>query len=332
MHSADPNHHLSWLFLTADHAEIIWNSTAISPLCTRLVSLIIPKIISLGEVLWDLFPDGEQFGGAPANFACHAAILGGDVSMVSAVGDDSHGRSAIRILEGYGINTGLVQVASDATTGTVGVEVDAGGKPTFTIHAESAWDQLAWNEELETQISNADAVYFGTLGQRAKVSRTTITLALKAASNVPRVLDINLRPPFFDATLIRESIKLASILKFSDEELATVCHACGLKSGECPAVQLGQLLEQQRLDLVIMTRGADGVTLATSDGTVEHPGIPTNVVDTVGAGDSFTAAFLLGLLRGDSHADNLRNACTVAAGVCAHAGAVPDRGSIGESQ
>ena len=293
--------------------------------------MIKPKIMSLGEVLWDRFPEGEQFGGAPANFACHAAILGGDVSMVSAVGDDSHGRSAINILEGYGINTGLVQVVSDAATGTVGVAVDADGKPIFTIHEGSAWDQLAWNMELGTQASKADAVYFGTLGQRSEVSRTTIRQTLRVAFNVPRVLDINLRPPFFDETLIRESVEFASILKLSDEELANVSDACGVESGGSTKLQLGQILKQQNLDLVIMTRGADGAMLATPDGIVEQPGIPTTVVDTVGAGDSFTAAFLLGLLRGEYHEDNLRNACAVAAGVCAHAGAVPNRDSIGES-
>lgn len=290
--------------------------------------------MSLGEVLWDLFPDGEQFGGAPANFACHAAILGGDVSMVSAVGDDPRGHSSIDILQSYGVDVSLIQTCPAAATGTVGIKLDEKGKPAFTIHEHSAWDQLAWNGDLGTQLLKADAVYFGTLGQRSHVSRATIRRALRAVSNVPRVLDINLRPPFFDATLIRESIELASILKLSDEELATVSDACGIQSGGSSAAQpdqILQLLEQKNLDLVIMTRGADGATLATPHGIVEQPGIPTNVIDTVGAGDSFTAAFLLGLLRGDSHEVNLRNACTVAAGVCAHAGAVPDRGSVGES-
>jgi fructokinase len=310
--------------------KIPGNITATLPLCTRPVSLTNPKIMSLGEVLWDLFPDGEQFGGAPANVACHAAILDGDVSMISAVGDDLHGRSAISILEDYGIDAGLMQVISDAATGTVGVALDADGKPTFTIHEGSAWDQLAWNEKLGSRIAEVDAVYFGTLGQRSEVSRSTIRQALRVASNVPRILDINLRPPFFDATLIRESVELASILKLSDEELATVCNACGVESSGSSEVQPGQLLmllRKQSLDLVIMTRGADGAMLATPDGIVEQPGIPTTVADTVGAGDSFTAAFLLGLLRGESHEDNLRNACAVAAGVCAHAGAVPNRGS-----
>jgi fructokinase len=290
--------------------------------------------MSLGEVLWDLFPHGEQFGGAPANFACHAAILGADASMVSAVGDDPHGRSAIDILRNYGVDVSLMQTCPDAATGTVGIELDEKGKPTFTIHEDSAWDRLAWSDALDAKTATVDAIYFGTLGQRSQVARTTIRQALRANSNVPRILDVNLRPPFFDATLIRESIELASILKLSDEELATVTDACEVRSDGSSLIQtdqLLQLLEQTNLDMVIMSRGADGAVLATSDGIVEQPGISATVVDTVGAGDSFTAAFLIGLLRGDSHEENLRNACTVAAGVCAHAGAVPDRGSIGES-
>jgi fructokinase len=287
--------------------------------------------MSFGEVLWDLFPEGEQFGGAPANFACHVANLGGEVSMVSAVGDDSHGQSAIDILQGYGVDVSLMQTCPDAATGTVGIELDGKGKPTFTIHANSAWDRLAWSGELGTQLLNADAVYFGTLGQRSEASRSTIRRALTAAATIPRVLDINLRPPFFDATLLRESIELASILKLSDEELKTVCNSCDIRMDDSSEELLKRLLTERSLDLVIMTRGADGAVLATPDGIVEQSGLPTTVVDTVGAGDSFTAAFLLGLLRGMPHEQNLHHACKIAAGVCAHAGAVPDRNSVGES-
>ena len=281
-------------------------------------------IISLGEVLWDLFPDGERFGGAPANFACHAAIAGADVSMISAVGDDRHGREALGILKGYGIDVELLQVVPDAPTGTVGVALDSSGKPTFTIHEGSAWDRLAWNEAIESRVAQADAVYFGTLGQRSDVSLTTIRRALQTAemAGIPRVLDINLRRPFYNAALIRESVQQASILKLSDEELNEVCDACGINGSDPPEALLRQLLETGNLDLVVMTRGAEGAVLATSDGIVEQPGIPTTVRDTVGAGDSFTAAFLLGLLRGESHDQILHTACATAAAACSHSGAV----------
>jgi len=285
-----------------------------------------PKIISLGEVLWDLFPDGERFGGAPANFACHAAILGADVSMVSAVGEDWHGNEAKNILRGYGIDVRLLQFIPGARTGTVGVALDDAGKPTFTIHEDSAWDQIAWNNELESRVAAADAIYFGTLGQRSEVARSTIRRCVESArqAGIPRVMDINLRPPYFDSQMIRESIQLASILKLSDDELMEVCAACGLASTAQPNVLLKQLLDSQHLDLVVMTRGAKGAVLVTPKGNVEQAGIPTTVRDTVGAGDSFTAAFLLGFLRGETHVQNLFKACSIASAVCSHSGAVPE--------
>ncbi len=285
-----------------------------------------PVIISLGEVLWDLFPQGARFGGAPANFACHAAALGGDVTMVSAVGTDQQGSEAIKILQSYGIRTDLTQTLSNAPTGTVGIELDANGKPTFTIHEGTAWDCLGWTPELETRIRAADAVYFGTLGQRSELARETICKALGVAADarIPRILDVNLRAPFYDEALIRVSVSQASILKLSDDELTDVCSACGITLTSPPATCLSELRIKFQLDLAVMTRGAEGATLVLPDGTIEQPGIPTTVRDTVGAGDSFTAAFLFGLLRSDPHKMILQNACKLAAEVCSHIGAVPD--------
>ena len=284
-----------------------------------------PTIISLGEVLWDLFPDGQRFGGAQANFACHAAIQGAAVTMVSAVGDDQHGHDAIGILSAYGIDVSLVQIIPDAPTGTVGVALDNNGKPTFTIHQGSAWDRIIWNDALTSRITTVDAVFFGTLGQRSAVSRATIRRAVKAAlaKGIPRVLDINLRPPFFDAEMIRDSVQLASILKLSDDELVEVCSACSISETDQPEGDLRGLLEFGSLDMVVLTRGKDGAVLVTPDDTFTQNGISVNVIDTVGAGDSFTAAFLIGELRGESRKQNLRRSCEIAAATCAHSGAVP---------
>ena len=285
-----------------------------------------PTIISLGEVLWDLFPDGQRFGGAPANFACHAAVQGADVTMLSAVGDDQHGRDGTDILSAYGVDVSLMQVISETPTGTVGVEVDDDGKPTFVIHQGSAWDNLTWNDAIASRIATVDAIYFGTLGQRDPVSRATIREAVETAAlaGIPRVLDINLRPPFFDAEMIRDSVQLASILKLSDDELVEVCSACSISETSRQDVMLQGLLEFGNLDIVVLTRGKDGAVLVTPDDTVTQNGISTNVNDTVGAGDSFTAAFLIGELRGESRKQNLRKSCEIAAATCAHSGAVPE--------
>jgi fructokinase len=285
-----------------------------------------PTILSLGEVLWDLFPDGERFGGAPANFACHAAVQGADVTMLSAVGDDQHGRDGIDILSAYGVDVSLMQVISETPTGTVGVEVDDDGKPTFVIHQGSAWDNLTWNDAIASRIATVDAIYFGTLGQRDPVSRATIREAVETAAlaGIPRVLDINLRPPFFDAEMIRDSVQLASILKLSDDELVEVCSACSISETSRSNVMLQGLLEFGNLDIVVLTRGKDGAMLITPDDTVTQNGISANVIDTVGAGDSFTASFLIGELRGEPRKQNLQRSCEIAAATCAHSGAVPE--------
>lgn len=289
--------------------------------------MIRPSIVSLGEVLWDLYPEGKRFGGAPANFACHAANHGADVAMVSAVGDDELGRKSLLMLERYGIDISLVDTLSKQPTGTVKVEIDAAGKPTFSIHENSAWDRIKWSADLSSQINSADAIYFGTLGQRSECSRNTIRRAIEAggAAKVPRFLDINLRAPFFDPQMIRESIELADIVKLSDEELARVCSAFDISTGEDKKQMLQAILEVSNLEMIVMTLGADGAILVTPDVTLNQNGIPVNVADTVGAGDAFSAAFLLGLLRNQPNELSLRSACKVAAAACAHHGAVPER-------
>lgn len=284
-----------------------------------------PVILACGEVLWDLFPDGEYFGGAPANFACHASILNGHVSLLSAVGCDRHGDAAIEILNRYNIDTSLVQRTVAWPTGTVGVTLDRLGKPSFQIHSPAAWDHIEWTSELEQNITASDAVYFGTLGQRNDLSRATIHRAIRMAKDhgIVRVLDVNLRSPFYHPSLIRESIQLASILKLSDDELGSVSSACDLSTALTIEQALQALLEQFQLDAVVMTRGADGAVLVTKDAVHHQSGIPVDVVSTVGAGDAFTAAFILGFLERKSPPSLLSHACEIASMVCSYSGAVP---------
>jgi fructokinase len=286
-----------------------------------------PAILSCGEVLWDLFPDGPRFGGAPANFACHAALLGAQVSLLSAVGDDARGREAVTILQSFGLDSSLIRVFANAPTGAVGVTVDTAGKPSFEIRGDAAWDQITWTPELAARLATVDAVYFGTLGQRSAMSRATIQQALQAAKarGIPRVLDVNLRRPFFDAALIRDAISQASVLKLSDDELAEVATACGLPPGDDPVACLRVLLAREKLDLVALTRGAAGALLVSATEVVDQPGIPTVVCDTVGAGDAFTAALVVGWLRRDPLPTLARRACEIAAAVCTQPGAVPAR-------
>ena len=284
------------------------------------------RIVAMGDGLWDLFPDGPRFGGATANYACHASRLGADVHMVSGVGEDERGETLLQVYRKHGVNTDLVQVMKDYPTGVVHVELTETGLPTFTIGENAAWDHWKWNEQIARIVTKADALYFGTLGQRGKSARAGICEALTIAKdqNISRILDINLRAPFYDDSLIHESISLCSILKLSDEELERVCQACTLDSSRGDFNVLGELRTKFGLDLVVMTQGAKGAILVHEHGVVEQPGVPATVVDTVGAGDSFTASMTLGILEGKDYAQTLTDACKIAAGVCSHAGAVPD--------
>ena len=283
------------------------------------------RIIAMGDGLWDLFPDGPRFGGATANYACHASILGGEVFMVSGVGKDDRGRALLKVYQKHEVNTELIQEVNDFPTGIVTVELREKGLPTFTIGENAAWDNWVWNEEIEQKVKSADALYFGTLGQRGQSARNGIRQALKIAkaSQIPRILDVNLRAPFYDDALIRESVILCSVLKISDEELQRVAQACELNSSLSDNAVLVELRTKFQLDIVVVTRGAEGAVLVSEEGVFEQPGVPTTVVDTVGAGDSFTASMTLGLLAAKDSSEILGEACKVAAGVCSHAGAVP---------
>jgi fructokinase len=284
-----------------------------------------PSIIACGEVLWDLFPDRTCFGGAPANFACQAAMLGGDVRLLTAVGNDPRGKAARQLLRDYGVDTELVQNRPDFPTGTVAVTLDAHGSPTFTIHAPSAWDYLEWDPRLIERITPASIVYFGTLGQRGPASRAIIQRTLKMAQTVRalRILDINLRPPFFDAELIRQAVSYASVLKISDSELPIVSAVYDLPDDADVPRSLSRLRQQTQLDLIALTQGAEGAWLIDARQAVQQAGIPTEVCDTVGAGDAFTAALGIGLWRGMDLPLLAEHACRVAAATCAHPGAIP---------
>ena len=283
------------------------------------------RILAFGEVLWDLLPAGETFGGAPANLAGQAALLGLDVALLSAVGCDLRGAAAIASLQQSGVRTDLIQTTPEFPTGTVGVALDSAGKPMFEIHSGSAWDAISWSDAALQFLQTADALCFGTLSQRDERSRSTLRrlLSVESARPVLRVLDVNLRQPFFSAELIRESLAAADVLKLSDEELPVVAQAAGLSVQQSPQALLQELRARYNFRMVAMTCGAAGATLVTSDTLIQQPGVSVSVVDTIGAGDAFTAAMLRGLLQGDDPATIAAAACSHAARSCTHAGALP---------
>ena len=260
-------------------------------------------VLGIGELLWDVLSEGERLGGAPANFAVMASRLGNHGVILSRIGRDVRGRRAVESLDPLPADTAHLQIDPNHPTGYVTVEFQA-GQPAYTIHQPVAWDFLEMTDEWIGLAQRADALCFGTLAQRSPDTRQTIQeLAAQASSSSIRVFDVNLRSPYFSSEVIEESLELATVVKMNDDEVPRILSLLGLPALEHgPAALLTsaqRLIEEfPGLNLVAITRGAHGSLLVAPDEWHEHPGIPTKVVDTIGAGDAFTAAMIHYLLRG----------------------------------
>ncbi|MCP4172888.1 MAG: carbohydrate kinase [Fuerstiella sp.] len=281
-------------------------------------------IVGIGEILWDMFPDGPRFGGAPSNFSCSAAEIAlgaAEVFMISAVGADDLGRQAVDALEQHGVDTTCVQIA-DQQTGQVRVELDPAGVASYRFAEDTAWDNLTWNHALQKLAHDCDVVCFGTLGQRSAGSRSTVQKFVRTTSeNTLRILDVNLRSPCFDDDVILESLALANVLKLNDEELPRLASLCRVAGNDVEI--LHQFAVQHQLRCVALTRGADGAVIVYGDDVSDLPAMPTAIADTVGAGDAFTAAMTLDLLAGRNVAQVNQSAIAAASWVCSQSGATP---------
>lgn len=280
-----------------------------------------PLVVGIGEVLWDVFPDGKKLGGAPLNFSHHCGQLGACAFPVSAVGADAEGEEIRQIFASKNLVGDHVQTDPAHPTGRVNVTLQD-GKPSYEILREVAWDFIRFDSKLRDLASRADAVCFGSLAQRSPVSRASIHEFLDAMRpDALRIFDVNLRQDFYSKEIIKASLQRANILKLSDEELPVLAEMFGL-AGEVHA-QLQGLREMFGLRLVAYTRGGEGSLLIAADDISDHSGFPTTVVDTVGAGDSFTATLCMGFLQKLPLAEVNRRANQVAAFVCSQAGATP---------
>lgn len=283
-----------------------------------------PVIVGIGEVLWDIYPDAAHFGGAPANFAAHAAALVGRSHLVSAVGDDLYGRRAMAIMQRQGISCEYLQLEPHRTTGSVAVSLDEQRVASYHFSADAAWDHIAWTPALGELAARCDAVCFGTLGQRGPVSRATIRRFLRATRpETLRVFDVNLRQGFHDADTILNSLEIASAVKLNESELPIVANHVGIERLD-DASTIRALADRFELSLVALTLGDQGSLLYSKGEIDRHPAAATVVVDTVGAGDSFTASVVVGTLHGLSLSAINRHANAVAAYVCSRPGAAPE--------
>ena len=258
-------------------------------------------VVGVGELLWDLYPDGRKVaGGSPFNFAYHCHALGHPAQVVSAVGDDDLGRELRDFVRSRGLSDALIQTVP-YPTGTVRATLDATGVPTYAIADEVAWDYLTLTPELAAL--TPDAVQYGTLAQRG--ASAGVVRRLVAAGRV-RVFDANLRQPRVDAAMLRASLDLATFVKLTDEELAAVA-----------------VTHPGDFDTLWLTLGERGAEYRSNGVVVRQPACPATVIDTVGAGDAFAAAMTVKTLAGVPSRECLRFACEYAARACEHAGAIP---------
>jgi len=259
----------------------------------------VKTILGIGELLWDLLPAGAQLGGAPANYSVMAGRLGNHATVISRIGRDALGERALEVLAPFPVDTTQLQVDPEQPTGTVTVELER-GQPSYVIHQPVAWDFLEMSEAWQAQAERADAVCFGSLGQRSEQSRRTIHALVRATRpECQRIFDVNLRTPFYSPAIVRDSLALASVMKMNDSEVPEVLSLLGFPAEASLRAGAERLLREfPALSLVAITRGGEGSLLVGRSEWHEHPGIPIKVADTIGAGDAFTAAMTHYLLQG----------------------------------
>ena len=283
-----------------------------------------PRFVGLGELLWDVFPDERRPGGAPANFAWHANQLGALGLVVSRIGADPLGDELVDFLDRQGLVSEFIQRDAAQPTGSVSITTTAEGQPDYTIHEPVAWDFLAWTDSLASLFSGVAGVCFGTIAQRRPTSRATIQACLEALPETAlKVYDINLRKATWELATVEASLERADIVKLNNEELETLSRRLAWAGVDAAEIAV-HLQERYHLDSVWITRGADGCLLRRGDQLVEHEGVVVEVVDTVGAGDAFTAAMIWSEWMGSPLEEAAVFANRVGALVASRPGGMPD--------
>ncbi len=278
-------------------------------------------VVGLGEVLWDVLPDGKKLGGAPANFAYHAGQFGLDTLAVSALGKDALADETIAALDERGLKYLLPRV--DYPTGTVQVTLTVDGIPTYEIKENVAWDNIPYTPELAEIASNCRAVCFGSLAQRNVTSWATIRQFLdNTPTDCLKVFDINLRQQFYTKDVIEESLKRCNILKINDEELVIIKRMYGYDDLDMRGI-CEKILADYQLKMLVLTCGTNGSYVFAPGLTSFQETPKVKVADTVGAGDSFTGSFCASILNGKSLEEAHRKAVAVSAFVCTQNGAMP---------
>ena len=287
------------------------------------------RALSFGEILWDIIEDVPHIGGAPFNLSAHLSLLGAEVSMVSALGSDDLGRRAMGLTRNFGIDTRFITDLSDLPTGSVDVFLDDKGHPDYVIHENVAWDNLALQPPKMRELTSEpwDVFCFGTLAQRTAANRDLLAAILEGLGHAHIFYDVNLRQSYYTGELIERSLEASTIVKLNDEELGIIGRMLfDLEVASEPEERsfVGQFARRYDLEVVLVTRGGEGA-LTYHDGEFGETSCgDVEIVDTVGAGDSFSAGFLYAFLSGRDAFESSRFASRLADFVVGNRGAIPE--------
>jgi len=279
------------------------------------------KVITIGEILWDVFPDGKKAGGSSMNVALNLHKQSVNSGFISAVGDDDNGKELLNFLVQNHFPTDLIQINTELPTSTVVVQLDENHQATYTIKQPVAWDDIQLNDKIIEAVKQADAMVYCSLTCREEQSKKTILSLLKQAKT--KIFDINLRAPFYEKELIGELLTHADILKINEDEIVWVRNTFGL-TGNTNEQILKQLSAQFNIEVICLTLGDKGASVLKDGKLFTHAGYKVQVADTVGAGDAFLATFIACYLEGYPMETILDNACKVGAFVASQAGANPE--------
>lgn len=278
------------------------------------------KIVCFGEVLWDVLPTEKIAGGAPMNVSIRLQSLGIDTKMISKIGNDDLGKELLNIIKDKNVDTSLIQIDETHATGEVLVKLDTNGSATYDIVYPSAWDSILITKENIEAVREADAFVFGSLACRDTISRNTLLTLLKEAKY--KIFDVNIRPPFYSLSFIKELMELSDFVKLNNEELEEVAYALGSNS-DVIEDNILFLSKETNAKIICVTKGKDGATLYIDNQFYNHKGFEIKVIDTIGSGDSFLGALLSKVLYTEDYQKAIEFACAIGALVASNKGANP---------
>lgn len=279
------------------------------------------NILCFGEVLWDMFPTGAKPGGALLNVAIHLKKQGQNADLISKTGDDKEGQKLKKFLNQAGLNIENIQTDEKLTTSKVLIHLDDSKNATYEICEPVAWDNIQYNENIDKKAIEAGLIIFGSLASRNKTTRNTLFEILEK-SNAVRLLDVNLRPPFYKKEVIEKLLQKSDFIKLNDDELLKIASWRNIKGTGKEIIQ--SITKIYQCSIICVTRGANGAVLYLNNHFYEHAGFKIKEVDTVGAGDSFLASLISCLAKNISPKKALEYACATGAFVASQKGAVPD--------